>query len=186
MAEAGRFMLQREKAALVVVDIQERLMAAMDKREKLYRNSIVMIEAAKVLGLPVVVTEQYPKGLGPTVQEIRGVLPSYSPIEKIAFGCCGEPRFVEHMKGLGRPQVILVGSETHVCVLQTCLGLLQEGYVVHTVRDAVCSRTKENYLTGLEIMREAGAVITSVEAALFQLLHKAGTEEFKTISRMIK
>jgi len=186
MRDGDRFMLHRDKAVLVVVDIQERLMAAMDKREKLYRNSITMIEAAKVLGLPIVVTEQYPKGLGPTVSEIRGVLPSYSPIEKITFGCCGEERFMQEMKSVGRGQVILIGSETHVCVLQTCLGLLQEGYVVHTVRDAVCSRTKENFLTGLEIMREAGAVITSVEAALFQLLYKAGSEEFKTISRLVK
>ena len=182
----GKFILTNNEVVLVVVDIQERLAAVMGERQKAIANSLHLIEAAKVLHLPVLLTEQYPRGLGPTVPEIKEALPSYAPIEKLMFGCCGEPAFMQALASTGKRKVILCGMETHVCVLQTCLGLLDEAYAVHVVSDAVCSRTKENYKSGIEFMRDAGAVITCTETVLFQLLEKAGTEEFKAISKRIK
>ena len=138
------------------------------------------------MDIPLLITEQYPKGLGPTIPEIKDVIPSYAPIEKISFSCCGEPFFLEAVQVTGRQQVVLAGMETHVCVLQTCLDLLKEGFDVHVVSDAVCSRTEQNYRAGLEFMRDAGAVISCTETVLFQLLEKAGTEPFKIISKRIK
>jgi nicotinamidase-related amidase len=181
-----RFFLSKDDAVLVIVDVQERLAVVMKEREKVVRNILHLIEAARLLHMPVILTEQYPKGLGPTVKEIREALPSHEPIEKLAFGCCGEPEFLKSLASKGRKKVILCGMETHVCVLQTCLGLLKEGYAVHLVRDAVCSRSKENFMIGGELMRDAGAVISGTETVLFQLLKKAGTEEFKTIAKRIK
>ena len=180
------FRLERDKAAVVVVDIQERLMAAMKHAKKVYRNTNIILEASKALGLPVVVTEQYPKGLGHTVEDVKSCLPAYEPIEKITFSCCGEDSFMDAVEETGRKQVILVGSETHVCVYQTCLDLLEAGYSVHLLRDAVCSRAKENFLAALELMRQAGAVITTTETVLFQMLVKAGGDEFKAISKLVK
>ena len=112
----------------------------------------VSLKAARIMNVPILATEQYPKGLGPTVREIRDVLPSYEPIEKMAFGCCGEPRFMNALSSAEKKKVILAGMETHVCVLQTALGLLREGCAVHVVSDAVCSRTEENYRTGIAFM----------------------------------
>ena len=182
----NRFFLGKDDSVLVLVDIQERLAAVMREKEKVVRNALHLIEAAKLLNIPIVVTEQYPKGLGPTVNEIREALPSSVPVEKLTFSCCGEPAFLEALSSSGRNKIILCGMETHVCVLQTCIGSLREGYTVHVVRDAVCSRTKENFAVAIDFMRDAGAVITGTETVLFQLLEKAGTEEFKAISRRIK
>lgn len=182
----SKFFLNAKDTVFVVVDIQERLAAVMGEREKVVSNTLHLIEIAKLLHIPMLLTEQYPKGLGRTVSEIKDALPLYEPIEKMAFGCCGEPAFLKSLAALGKKKVILAGMETHVCVLQTCLGLLNERYAAHVVSDAVCSRTRENYGTGIAFMRDAGAVITGTETVLFQLLEKAGTEEFKTISKKIK
>ncbi len=181
-----KFLIRKDDSALVIVDIQERLAVVMSEREKVVRNTLHLIEVAQLLRLPILVTEQYPKGLGPTVQEIRGALPSYEPIEKLTFSCCGEPVFLKTLASTGKKKIILCGMETHVCVLQTCIGSLKEGYTVHVVSDAICSRSKENFETGIEFMRDAGAVITGAETVLFQLLERAGTEEFKIISRRIR
>lgn len=181
-----KFFPHRNDAALLVVDIQERLASVMREREAVVKNCLHLIELAKLLEIPLVVTEQYSKGLGPTVGEIRDALPLYSPVEKMTFNCCGEPAFLPRIEALNKKTLILTGMETHICVLQTCLGLLKEGYTVHVVRDAVCSRTPENKDTGIEFMRDAGAVITCTETVLFQLLKIAGTEEFKTISKRIR
>ena len=181
-----KYFLTNKDSVLVVVDIQERLAAVMSERQKVIGNSLHLIGAAKVFHFPVLLTEQYPKGLGPTVPEIREALPLYKPIEKLMFGCCGEPMFMEAIASTRKSRVILCGMDTHVCVLQTCLGLIKEGYIVHVVQDAICSRSKENYRIGVEFMRDAGAVITGTETVLFQLLEKAGTEEFKAISKRIK
>jgi nicotinamidase-related amidase len=132
------------------------------------------------------VTEQYPKGLGATVPEIREAMPLYRPIEKMTFDCCGQPSFLDELKTHKKKNVVLTGMETHICVLQTCIGLLKGGINVHVVQDAICSRTKENWKIGMEFMREAGAVVTCTETVLFQLLKVAGTEQFKAISRRIK
>ncbi len=181
-----KFVLKRDDALLVIVDIQERLAVAMSEKERVIANTLHLIEAAKLLGVPLLVTEQYPKGLGPTVPEVRNAVQEYAPIEKITFSCCGEGFFTEAVEETGKKQIILVGMETHVCVLQTCIDLLNAEYDVHVVADAICSRTDANYRTALEFMRDAGAVITCTETVLFQLLVKAGTEEFKAISKRIK
>jgi nicotinamidase-related amidase len=180
------FALDKNNCTLVIIDIQERLATVMKQKDPVVNNCLHLIEIAKMLGIPIVVTEQYPKGLGRTVEEIRRALPTDEPIEKSTFSCCEEPAFLHQIKNLGNKTVILTGMETHVCVLQTCIGLLGNRFHVHLVKDAVCSRTKENWKTGIEFMRDAGAVITSTETVLFQLLKVAGTEEFKAISKRIK
>ncbi|GAB4389964.1 MAG: hydrolase [Thermodesulfovibrionales bacterium] len=182
----GRFSLRRDEAVLVIVDVQERLASVMAERQRVVDNCLHLIEAARLLEVPVVVTEQYPKGLGPTVAEISGALPSYRPVEKLTFDCCGEAAFMGAMSSVGRKKAVLAGMESHICVLQTALGLLDAGYGVHAVGDAMCSRRRENHETALGLMRDAGAVITCTETALFQLLERAGTPEFKAISRRIK
>jgi nicotinamidase-related amidase len=181
-----KFQLNKKESFLVVIDIQEKLVPTMDQRKAVYDNCNHLIEAAKLLDIPVVLTEQYPKGLGPTVEEITEVLPSYSPLEKITFDCCRGDGFLDKIASLNRKQAIIAGMETHVCVLQTCLSLLKEGYSPHLVSDAVCSRKKSDFLTARELMRDAGAIITCTETVLFQLLEKAGTPEFKAISKRIK
>ena len=181
-----KFFLDREDTVLLVVDIQEKLAAVMKERDRVVGNNLHLIELAKMIGMPVMVTEQYPRGLGKTVAESREALPFYRPNEKMTFDCCGQPAFLEELKEHNKRSVVLTGMETHICVLQTCLGLLKGGINVHIARDAVCSRTKENWRTGVEFMREAGAVVTSTETVLFQLLKVAGTEEFKKISQRIK
>jgi len=181
-----KFFLDKEDTVLLIVDIQEKLAAVMTEKDKVVRNNLHLIELAKMISMPVMVTEQYPRGLGPTVAEIRNALPFYRPIEKMTFDCCGQPPFLEELKEHNKRNVVLTGMETHICVLQTCIGLLKGGINVHVVQDAVCSRTRENWKTGVEFMREAGAVVTGTETVLFQLLKVAGTEEFKKISQRIK
>lgn len=180
--------LTREGSALVVVDVQERLFATMDAehREEVVRNLKVLAAAARRLSLPVVVTEQYPKGLGHTLPELREALGPVEPLEKVAFSCCDAEGFTARLKAVKARQVILAGIEAHVCVLMTGLDLLAEGYVVHVAADAVTSRTQGNWRIGVEQLRQAGAVITTTESALFQLLGKADTDDFRTLSKLIK
>jgi len=182
----SKFTLDKNNAVLLVVDIQDKLAAAMKQREKVVENTLHLIELAKTFDMPVVVTEQYPRGLGSTVPEIKEALPAYAPIEKLTFNCCGVPDFSGALEQAGKRKIILTGMETHICVLQTALGLMQDGYAVHAVSDAICSRTKENWKVGLGFMHDAGAVITGTETVLFQLLGIAGTEEFKAVSKRIK
>lgn len=181
-----KFYLDRNNVALVIIDIQERLAVVMKEKDKVINNCLHLVELSKLLHIPIILTEQYPKGLGPTVEEIRNALPECKPIVKLTFSCCDEPSFLNEIKKINKKTLILSGMETHVCILQTCIGLLSGGYNVHIVKDAVCSRTKDNWKTGIEFMRDAGAVITCTETVLFQLLKIAGTQEFKTIAARIK
>jgi len=182
-----KFFLKSEDAVLVVVDVQEKLCRAMDEKvlERLVRNAGILLEAAQELAIPVVATEQYVKGLGETLPELKQRLTDPA-MEKMTFSCCGDGAFLQKLQRLGRKQVIVVGMETHVCVLQTVIELLDAGYTVHLVRDAVMSRRKDNWFVGLETAQAAGAVITSTEAALFQLLRIAGTEPFKKLSKLVR
>lgn len=180
------YRIHKDDVLFLLIDIQEKLAAAMKKREEVVTNCGHLLALAGLLEIPVLVTEQYPKGLGPTLEAIRAMAPSCAPFEKTAFDCCGEPGFLEKLKALGRRKILLAGMETHICVLQTALGLMEEGYAVQVIEDAVCSRTKENWKTGIAFLRQAGAVITSTETLLFQLLQRAGTEPFKAISRRIR
>lgn len=181
-----RFFLDRDNTALLVIDIQEKLAKVMKMKDAVLDNCLHLIELSKLTGIPVVVTEQYPKGLGLTVEEIRKALPDFQPIEKLHFSCCDEPSFSNKIKQLNKKNIILAGMETHICILQTCVGLLRDGLNVHLVKDAVCSRSKDNWRTACEFMRDAGAVITCTETVLFQILKVAGTDEFRAISKRIR
>ena len=185
--DLGRFSLEAGKAVLVVIDIQERLVPAMPS--KVYRRLLstveMLVKAADLMGIPVVTTEQYPKGIGHTVPELAGLC-GKTVIEKVSFGCCGEPAFVETLKKSGRSQVIVTGMEAHVCVYQTVLGLLAEGYNVHLTRDAICSRSKTDFLSGVENAVSAGAVATTAETVLFQLMQTSTHDQFRAVSRLIK
>lgn len=187
MMVAERFMLDRKDAVLVIIDIQEKLCRVMDRKvlDRLVGNVRILQTAAAELGIPVVGTEQYVKGLGELLPEIRSCIPD-PPLEKLSFGCCGEPTFLERLGRFGRRQAVVVGMEAHICVLQTVIGLLDAGYIVHLVRDGIMSRTKENWQAALHIASAAGAVITTTEAALFQLLRAAGTPEFRKLSSLVK
>ena len=187
MGVMEKFFLDKNQAVLVIIDVQEKLCRAMDEKvlERLTGSIGVLQEAARELGIPVVVTEQYVKGLGETLPAIREKL-TEPRLEKMTFSCCGDSGFLDKIRSLKRSQVIIAGMEAHVCVLQTVLELLDAGYNVHLVRDAVMSRRKENWFVGLEGARAAGAVVTSTETALFQLLRVAGTEEFKKLSKLVR
>ncbi len=178
-----KFIIDKEDTVLLIVDIQDKLAAVMKEKDKVIKNNLHLVELAKMINMPVMVTEQYPRGLGTTVPEIREALPFYRPVEKMTFDCCGQPAFLEELKEHNKSSVVLTGMETHICVLQTCIGLLRGGINVHVVEDAICSRVKENWKIGTEFMREAGAVVTCTETVLFQLLKVAGTAEFKKPSR---
>jgi len=170
-----------------VIDVQEKLCRAMDENEleKLTRNITILQESARELGLPMVATEQYVKGLGETLCVLKEKL-TEPAVEKMAFSCCGETRFQERLRSLGRKQVIVTGMEAHVCVLQTVIELVDRGYHVHLVKDAIMSRKKDNWQVGIEAAVAAGAVITSTEAAMFQLLRLAGSDEFKRLSKLVR
>ncbi|MDH3997258.1 MAG: isochorismatase family protein [Desulfuromonadales bacterium] len=185
--DLSRFELNVDKAVLVVIDVQERLVPAMPQDIYLALRSSVdmLVKAAKLLGIPVVTTEQYPKGIGHTVSELAHACED-GVIEKVSFGCCGEPSFLDALKKIGRSQVIVTGMEAHVCVYQTVLGLLGDGYHVHLVRDAICSRNKTDYLAGVENASQARAVVTTVETVLFQLLQESTHEHFRAISKLVK
>ncbi|MBF0457565.1 MAG: hydrolase [Nitrospirae bacterium] len=173
-------------SVILIVDIQERLAAVMPDKDKLISNTLHVIELAKLLKIPIVLTEQYPKGLGRTIVEIRDALPEYNPFEKISFSACVEEGFIGKLAELGKNKIILCGLETHICVLQTCLDLIGADYQVHVISDCTSSRTQDNKDVGLRQMRQAGGVVTSTETVIFQLLAKAGTDEFKIMSNRIK
>ena len=177
--------LQVQDTALLVVDVQERLCAAMerDALDRMLARTGAAIEGARALGLPVLVTEQYPRGLGPTHSLLKLRLGAFTPVEKLDFSAAGP----EVMSALGeRRQVLLVGMETHVCVFQTARALADAGRTPYLLADAILSRTVEDRQVGLELCREAGARLSTVEAALFDLLGRAGGPEFKRVSAAVK
>lgn len=188
MSIRNKFLLDPARAVLVVIDVQERLCAAMDQEalQRLTRNAGILIESALELAVPVIFTEQYVKGLGPTLGELKQRAPAAACYEKLTFSCCGNRDFSQHLKESGRTQIIVCGMETHVCVQQTVIELLGEGFDVHVAKDAVMSRSPDNKQTAMEAMLLAGAVPTSTESAVFQLLKIAGTDSFKKISKLVK
>jgi nicotinamidase-related amidase len=183
--------LSRDRAALMVVDIQDRLAAAMpdEVRERVVRNTVVLIEAAKRFSLPIVVSQQYPKGLGTTLASIEDGLRDAANLhrfDKLVFSTAGCAEFAAIAPALRRDQWIVTGMETHVCVYQTARGLADRGYQAHVVADAVASRTKANWRIGLQLAARSGAVVTSTEVCVFDLLGGAGSEDFKALSKLIK
>jgi nicotinamidase-related amidase len=173
---------------LVVTDVQERLFGVMDaeRRDEMVRNLKILLAAARRLGTPIVVTEQYPKGLGRTLPELRVLLDDTPPIEKTSFSACGAAGFVERVSDLAADPVVLTGVEAHVCVLLTALDLLGRGRRVSIVADAVCSRKPGTMDLALGQARQAGAVITSTETIVFQLLGRSDTDAFPEISKLLR
>lgn len=182
--------LNREDALLLVVDVQERLVPAIhpDLYPRSLKNMKIMIETAGTLGLPILLTEQYPKGLGSTVPEILSTLEGkeYRRIEKVTFSCAREERFLEAVAAANRRQVVIVGMETHVCVYQTSVDLIRAGYSLFVLDDAVSSRFLHNYQSGIAALRDAGVTVVSTETAVFQLLKVAATPEFRKVSPLIR
>jgi nicotinamidase-related amidase len=186
-AEIARRPLEADQCALIVIDIQEKLLPPIFQKEQLVRNAQLLIRLAGVLQMPVIATTQYSKGLGKTVAEIQSLLPQ-DGIDKQTFSCFGSDAFCSTLKRLPgrRNTVLLCGMESHICVTQTALGALREGYLVHVASDAVSSRTEWNWKIGLERTRAAGAVISSTEMIIYELLRGSGTGAFKEMLRHLK
>ncbi len=187
-AEVARRPLEVDQCALVVVDIQEKLLPPIFNKELLVKNSQLLIRLAKILKMPVLVTTQYSKGLGQTVPEIASLLEDVPAVDKLEFSCFGSDRFRSHLKALpgNRNTVLLSGMEAHICVMQTALGALNDGYLVHVASDAVGSRAESNWRVGLDRMRAAGAVISSAEMMMYELLRCSGTPAFKELLPYLK
>jgi len=179
-------MLEVENTALVVIDVQEKFYRVMNEKESLLENLQKLIKGILVLNIPIIRTEQYPKGLGLTLLEISSLMPEIKPVSKVTFSCCGDENFLKELKKVNLKQMIVCGIESHVCVYQTVVDLLEAGYEVQVVADAVSSRTGENKETGLERMKAEGAKLTCTEMALFELLKVAGGDVFKEISKIVK
>jgi nicotinamidase-related amidase len=181
--------LPREGTTLLVVDVQERLFPAMDAdhREEVMRNMKLLATAARRLRLPVITTEQYPKGLGHTLPELAAALgPGVEPIPKVTFSCCGAEGLTARLEALGTRRAVLSGIEAHVCVLMSALDLIARDLTVHVVADAVTSRSQANWRLAMDHLRQAGAVVTNTETVLFQLLGQANTEEFRELAPLVR
>lgn len=179
-------LLTRENTGLVIVDAQEKLMQVMADPDRVSDRMVKLLHLSRIFHLPVILTEQNPRLLGPTIPAVRAALTEYSPIEKLDFDCCNVDLFNTRLQEKALHNIILTGVETHICIFQTCISLLEKGYAVHVPHHAVDSRTVANREVGLSLMREAGAVITSAETIIFQILKRAGTVEFKEMLKIVK
>jgi nicotinamidase-related amidase len=182
--------LDPQRSVLLVVDVQAKLAAAMPQAamDRLLSNTLVLLDAARILGVSVIATEQYPKGLGPTVDPIAERLRAMGiePIDKTTFDACSEPRVARALADRSPRSVIVAGMETHICVFQTARELARRGLEVHVAADAVASRREENRVHGLTLCERAGALVTPTETVAFDWLGRAGTEEFKAISKLVR
>jgi isochorismate hydrolase len=186
--ERHPFILSPERSAFLLIDLQTNLLSAMDQmllKERL-ANVLRLLELAKTLEVPVLVTEQNPSGLGHTDQTVMEALPTYEPLAKETFSAGIDPSTLEAVSATGATDLVVVGAEAHLCVLQTTLDLLHRGYRCHLVGDAVISRREENRLTGIALARNAGALIKSTEMVCFEMLERAGTDAFKLMLRSLK
>lgn len=180
------FYLNKEDAVLIIVDIQGKLTLAMEHGKDVIKNTNFLVKVAKALEIPIIITEQYPKGLGPTVEELMNNLGDGYPVfSKTKFSALtGEVK--EELERLGKKQVIITGMETHVCVYQTARDLISAGYDVFAAADALCSRTNDNYMNGLSLINELGGVVSNTESIFFDLMKEAGSHTFKELSKLIK
>jgi nicotinamidase-related amidase len=180
-------MLQADKTVLLVVDLQEKLLPVIRGGKRVVKNSVLLLRLARVLDIPIVVTTQYTRGLGPTVPDIANEAPGLQPLDKVSFGAFGDEgfrsRILDHAT---RDQILVCGIETHICVCQTVLAARERGYAVHVAADAVSSRSKENHRTGLARMQSAGAMISSTEMAVYELLGRSDTPAFKSLLPLLK
>lgn len=186
MTKRHPVILRSESSALLIIDLQERILPVIRNYESVLENTIKLIRGFKVLRLPIYFTEQYPKGLGPTSSKILDELAGYSSIQKMSFSCSGAENLFKELKSKKLQQVVTAGIESHVCVQQTVLDLLANDFQVNVPADAVSSRKEIDYATALERMRTLGAEITTTEAILFELLEVCGTPELKEISKIVK
>jgi nicotinamidase-related amidase len=178
--------LSSQNAALLIVDVQESFRKQLKDLDLLTRNITILAEAAKILKVPVLLTEQYPQGLGKTIAEITACLGEHKYFEKTAFSCCQSAPFLEQLESFGRTQIIVCGIEAHVCVEQTVLELMANDYQPHVVKDAIASRADRHKDIAWEKMISSGAVPSGVELALFEMLAESGTEQFKAVQRLVK
>ncbi|MBM4157942.1 MAG: hydrolase [Ignavibacteria bacterium] len=178
--------INRDNSIAVVIDVQQKLFPFIHEKEKLSDNIVKLIKGIKVLGIPILVTEQYSKGLGNAIQSVQEAIGNYSYTEKMSFSCCGSGTFTEALKKSEKDNVIICGIEAHVCVLQTVLDLIIGGYQPVVVENCISSRSLNDKEIAIDRMRQEGAVITTYESILFELLEVSGTEEFKAISKIIK
>jgi len=187
-AEIARTPLEADRCALIAVDIQEKLLPPIFEKARLIKNSQLLMRLAGILKIPTLVTTQYAKGLGPTTPEIASLLTETPPIDKQMFSCFGSDAFCASLKRLpgNRNTVLLCGMESHICVMQTALGALREGYIVHVASDAVSSRSEWNWKIGLDRMRAAGAVISSTEMMMYELMRSSGSPAFKEMLPHLK
>lgn len=176
-------LLDRDASMLLVIDVQQRLVPAIHDHGPVMDSVAWLMDLSRTLDVPVRASEQYPKGLGPTVPELRRRLDDADVAEKLHFSCAADPGCLAMIDGLGRSQIVLCGIETHVCVLQTALGLVSQGHQVFVVADAVGSRQPSDRQLGLNRMRDAGVTVVCREMVAFEWLHVAGTDEFKAVSR---
>lgn len=179
-------MLSRTAAVLIMIDFQGNLARAMHDKENLFANNVKLIRGFQALNLPIMVTEQIPAKLGPTIPQLADELENFKPVSKESFSCWMNQDFHDRLESLTRRHVVLTGIECHICVYQTALDLMQNGYTVHLVGDAVSSRTPENCKIGIDAMKSAGAQITSTEMVLFELLRTAADPKAKDIFKIVK
>jgi len=179
-------LIDANTSCLLVIDIQAKLNPVMFDPARAPAGAAKLLLGADIVGVPAVVTEQYSKGVGPTVDDLQDFMPDGSPMEKNTFSCMADKAFAARLKALGKTQAVIAGIEAHICVLQTALQLLKDGVEVFVVEDATASRTPENHRAGLERIRHAGGQIVTVEMVLFEWLTCSGTPEFKQISQLIK
>lgn len=179
-------MLDIEKSSLVVVDVQGKLATLMYDRDALFKNIQILIQAAKLLDIPILWCQQCPDALGPTAPEIAELLAGNQPINKASFSCCGDVQFIGKLNSVNRSQVLLAGIETHVCIYQTAVCLLEKGFAVNVIADAVSSRTLDNKQIAISNMQANGINIYSTEMALFELLKTADHPKFKQIAKLVK
>jgi len=179
-------MLKIEDTVLLLVDVQEKLFRVTDDKETLLSNLQKLVKGCRLLGVPVIVTEQNPAGLGPTLPELTALIPDAEKITKFSFSCCAEAGFMDRLKTLGRRQILIGGIESHVCVYQTSLELMEHGFEVHLVSDGVSSRAAQNKKLAIRRLVAEGVKLTGVEMAFFELLRTAKAEQFKAVSALIK
>lgn len=178
--------IPKEDTAAVVVDVQERLFPHIYDHEQLEQNLVKLIQGVKILGLPLIVTQQYTRGLGPTIPAVAEAVGEFTPLEKLTFSCCGDQGFMDAVKALGRKHILLMGIEAHVCVLQTALDLLEQGFQPVVIEDCISSRRLNDKRVALRRMIQEGVMLSTYESILFELCMVAGTDQFKAISRLVK
>jgi len=183
---ATRGLISKEGTVLVIIDVQEKLFPHMAEKERLVKSLEKMISFAEIMKIPILLTEQYPRGLGHTIPEVRKLVPHLQPIEKVEFSCLGSEKFKESLTQLKAKILIITGIETHICVSQTAIEGLNNGYRVCVIGDAVSSRSLEDKALSLERMKQCGVTIASTEMVIYELLKKAGTPEFRKALELVK